>query len=93
MKRLNNITDNCVLRKREQKTHAEATQSDLVESKIVGISHNVGKVDAESGKRSIDLEAIKKTLLTAEGSKFLILHLIFVLMHLCSITPPTLFRN
>ena len=70
MKRFNNITDNCVLRKRKQKTYAEATQSVIVESKIVDISPNVEKVDAESGKRSFDLEAIKKNLLSAEGSKF-----------------------
>ena len=54
MKRFDNITDNRVLRKRKQKTFAEATQSDLVESKIVDISPNVEKVDAESGKRSFD---------------------------------------
>ena len=70
MKRFNNITDNRVLRKRKEKTYAEATKSDLVESKIVDISPNVEKVDAESGKRSSDLEAIKKSLLSAEGSKF-----------------------
>ena len=70
MKRFDNITDNRVLRKRKQKTYAEATKSDLVESKIVDISPNVEKVDAESGKRSFDLEAIKKNLLSAEGSKF-----------------------
>ena len=70
IKRLNNITDNRVLRKRRRKAYVEATQSDLVESKIVDISPNVGKVDAENGKRSFDLEAIKKTFLSAEGSKF-----------------------
>ena len=70
MKRFDNITDNRVLRKRKQKTYAEATQSVIVESKIVDISPNVEKVDAESGKRSFDLEAIKKNLLSAEGSKF-----------------------
>ena len=48
----------------------EATRSDLVESKIVGILPNVGKVDEESAKRSVHLETIKKTLLSAEGSKF-----------------------
>ena len=37
MKRFDNITDNRVLRKRKQKTYAEATKSDLVESKIVDI--------------------------------------------------------
>ena len=42
MKRLNNITDNHVLRKRKQKTYTEATQSDLLECKIVGISPNFG---------------------------------------------------
>ena len=36
----------------------------------MGISPNVGKLDAESGKRSVDLEAIKKNLLSAEGFKF-----------------------
>ena len=70
MKRFDNITDNRVLRKRKQETYAEATQSVIVESKIVDISPNVEKVDAESGKRSFDLEAIKKNLLSAEGSKF-----------------------
>ena len=70
MKRLINITDNCVLRKRKRKTYAEATQSDLLQSKILGISLNVGKVDEENGGRSIDLEAIKKTLLSAKLSKF-----------------------
>ena len=70
MKRFDNITDNRVLRKRKQKTYAEATKSDLVEIKIVDISSNVEKVDAEIGKRSFDLEAIKKNLLSAEGSKF-----------------------
>ena len=70
MKRFNNITDNCVLRKRKQKTYAEAIQSVIVESKIVNISPNVEKVDAESGKRSFDLDAIKKNFLSAEGSKF-----------------------
>ena len=41
MKRFNNITDNCVLRKRKQKTYAEATQSVIDESKIVDISPNL----------------------------------------------------
>ena len=36
----------------------------------MGIPPNVGKVDAESGIRSVDLEAIKKTLLNAEVFKF-----------------------
>ena len=36
---------------------------------IVGISPNVSKFDAESGKRSVDLDTIKKTLLSAEVSK------------------------
>ena len=53
MNRLNNIKDNRVLRKRKRKTYAEATQSDLLEGKIVDISPNVGKVDVESGDRSI----------------------------------------
>ena len=70
MKRLNNITDNRVLRKRKRKTYAEATQSDLLDGKIVDISPNVGKVGAKSGKRSVDLEPIKKTLLSTEASKF-----------------------
>ena len=70
MKRLNNITDNRVLRKRKRKTYAEATQSDLLEGKFVDILPNVGKVGAKSGKRSVDLEAIKKTLLSTEASKF-----------------------
>ena len=70
MKRFGNITDNRVLREGKQRTYVKATQSDLVESKIVDISPNVEKVDAESGKRSFDLEAIKKNLLSAEGSKF-----------------------
>ena len=69
MKRLNNITDNRVLRKQKRKTYAKATQSDLLKGKIVDISHNVGKVGAKSGKRSVDLEAIKKTLLSIEASK------------------------
>ena len=51
MKRFDNITDNCVLRKRKQKTYAEAAKSDLVESKILDILPNVEKVDTESGKR------------------------------------------
>ena len=51
-------------------SYAEATQSDLLEGKIVGIPPNVGKIGAESGKRSVDLEAIKKTLLSGEVSKF-----------------------
>ena len=70
MKRLNNITDNRVLRKRKRKIYAEATQSDLLEGKFVDILPNVGKVGAKSGKRSVDLEAIKKTLLSTEASKF-----------------------
>ena len=36
----------------------------------MGIPPNVGKVGAESGKRSVDLEAINKTLLSGEVSKF-----------------------
>ena len=36
----------------------------------MGISPNVGKVDAESSKKYVNLETIKKTLLSAEGSKF-----------------------
>ena len=36
----------------------------------MGISPNVEKIDAESGKRSVDLEAIRKTLLSAKVSKF-----------------------
>ena len=37
----------------------------------LGVYHpNIGKVDAESGKRSVDLKVIKKPLLSAEGSKF-----------------------
>ena len=36
----------------------------------MGISPNVGKVDAESSKRYVNLETIKKTLLSAEGSTF-----------------------
>ena len=44
MKRFDNITDNRVLRKRKQKTYAKATQSDLVESKIVDISPNLKKL-------------------------------------------------
>ena len=59
-----------VLRKQKRKTYAEATQSDLLEGKIVDISPDVGKVDAKIGKRSVDLEAIKKTLLSTEASKF-----------------------
>ena len=42
-KRLNNITDNPVLRKRKRKTYAEAVQSDLLEGKIVVTSPNVRK--------------------------------------------------
>ena len=68
IKRFDNITDNRDLRKRKQKTGA--TKSDVAESKIVDISPNVEKVDAESSKKSSDLEAIKKNLLNAEGSKF-----------------------
>ena len=70
MKRLNNITDNRVLRKRKRKTYGEATQSDLLEGKNVDIPPNVRKVHAESGKRSVDLEVIKRTLFSAEVSKF-----------------------
>ena len=70
MKRLNDITDNHVLRKRKRKIYAEATQSDLLEGKIADISPNVGKVGAKSGKKSVDLEAIKKTLLSTEASKY-----------------------
>ena len=44
MKRLNNITDNRFLRKRKRKPYAEATQSDLLEGKVMGTSPNVGKV-------------------------------------------------
>ena len=47
-----------------------------------------------SGKRSVGSEAIKKTLLSAEVSsflKFLILHQMFVWIHHCPITHPTLF--
>ena len=44
MKRFDSITDNRVLRKRKQKTYAEATQSVIVESKIVDISPNVKKL-------------------------------------------------
>ena len=36
----------------------------------VGIPPNVGKFDAESGKKTVDLKAIKKTLLCTEFSKF-----------------------
>ena len=70
MKRLNNITDNRVLRKRKRKIYAKGTLSDLLEGKIVSISPNVGKVDAESGKRSVDMEGINETLLSAKVSKF-----------------------
>ena len=60
----------------------------------MGIPPKAGKVDAESGKRSVDLEARKKTLLSAEVSpsfiKFLILHQMFMWIHLCPITPPHL---
>ena len=65
MNRFDNITDNCVLRKRKGKTYAETRQSDLVESKVVDISPNTEKVGAESGMRSFDLEAMKKNLLSA----------------------------
>ena len=59
MKSLNNITDNRALRKSKRKTYAEATRSHLIlEGKSLGIPPNVGKVDAESGKRSVDLETI-----------------------------------
>ena len=34
MKKLNNITDNFVLRKRKRKAYAETTQLDLLEGKI-----------------------------------------------------------
>ena len=87
MKRLNNITDNRILRKRKRKIYAQTTQSDLLESIIVGTSPNVGKVDAESGKTSVDLEAKKKTLLSAEVCCFRM----FLWIHVCPITPPTLF--
>ena len=70
MKRFDKITDNRVLRGKKWKTYGEARQSDLVESKIVDISTKVENVDTESGKRSFDLEAIMKTLLSAKGSKF-----------------------
>ena len=49
----------------------------------MGISPNVGKLDAESGKRSVDLAAIKKTLLSAEGPK----------LSKVSNTPPTICVN
>ena len=39
MKRFGNITDNRVLREGKQRTYVKATQSDLVESKIVDIYH------------------------------------------------------
>ena len=121
MKKLNKVTENCVLRKgkrkayaeaiqpdplevrsvdippigkRKRKTYAEVTNSDLREDKSVALPLNVGIVDAESGKRSLDLEAIKKALLSAEHSsflKFLILLQMFVWIHLCPITPLTLF--
>ena len=55
---------------KKRKAYAEATQSDLLEGKSVGIPPNVGKVDAESGKRSVNSEAIKKTLLSVEVSRF-----------------------
>ena len=61
---------NRVLRKQKRTTDAEATQSDLIEGKSVGIPPNVEKIDAESANRSVDLEAIKKTLLSAKVSKF-----------------------
>ena len=70
MKRLNNITDNPVLRKRKRKTYAEAVQSDLLEGKIVVTSPNVRKSDGKICKRPADLDAIKKSLLNAEVSKF-----------------------
>ena len=41
-----------------------------IEGNIVGVPPILGKVDAESGKRSVDLEAIKQTFLSAEVSKF-----------------------
>ena len=41
-----------------------------IEGKIVGVPPIVGKVDAEGGKRSVNLEAIKQTLLSVEVSKF-----------------------
>ena len=69
MKRFDNITNNRVLREKTENL-CRTRQSDLVESKIVDISPNVDIVDAESGKRSFDLEAMKKNLLSAEGSKF-----------------------
>ena len=45
-------------------------RSQKFESKIVDITPSFEKFDAESGKKSFHLEAIKKNLLSAEGSKF-----------------------
>ena len=42
----------------------------MLEGKIVDILPKVGKVGTKSGKRSVDLERIKKTLLSTEASKF-----------------------
>ena len=68
--------------------------SDPLEDKSVSVPPNVGKVDAKSGKRSVDLEAVKKTLSSAEFCKFSKVSSTppdFVWIHLCPINPPTLF--
>ena len=73
-------TNNRVLRKRKRKYCLEATKSDPLEGK------SMGKVDVESGKGSVDLEAIKKTLKFQIVLKFLILHQIFLWIYYCPIT-------
>ena len=68
-KRLNNITYNRFLRKLKRKTYAKAIQSQLKSIHNCGCITQCFKIFAESGKRSVDLDAIKKILLNAEVSK------------------------
>ena len=75
MKKLNSITDDCVLKKRKRKIYTKTKQSDPLEGKIMSIPPIVGKVDGKSGERSVDLEAMKKF---PSSLKLLILHHMFV---------------
>ena len=50
-------------------SYTKAYKVTIYKGKIVDISPNFGKVGAKNGKRSVDLEAIKKTLLSTEASK------------------------
>ena len=68
-----NITNNRILRKRKWKTYTEAAQSGSFEDESVRITFNFvksvsGKKFVESGKKLVDLEAIKKNLLNAKVS-------------------------